>query len=670
MSTGIQAFRNIAFVGHPSSGKTTLVDALAHITGASTRKGSVAEGTSVCDTEPEEQEKKHTLQIAAVHAEHGDCHWTFVDTPGYPDFMAETLGAMFATDLVCAVVSCSSGVTFNLRKKMEAAKSMGRPTAIVVTHLDGETADFDDTVMQLREMIGETCVPVLMPDESGPGFGAVKRTYEMTDSEWRKRLMDRVMDACEDEELLMEYLDSQVLTEEQLEHLMPHAIEKAALIPVLICHPESGLGVENVYNYFKRFAPPPSEAEIFDEAGEKVEPTADGPLIANVFSVKADPHVGKVCLARIWSGTIGDHDSVHGDDDSKPEKLGGLYHPIGKNREAITSAGPGEIIAFSKVEHLGVGEAFTNVGDSPRKVPAPDMPFPMVSHAVFPKSRNDEQKIGEALHKLVAEDPTLRMVNDPVTHELVLTGMSDLHLQILESRLRRRFGVEITSQLPRIAFRETITKSAEGHHRHRKQSGGRGQFAECHVRLRPRDRGEGNLFSDKVVGGSIPRNLIPAVEKGFVQATQEGVLTNSVVVDVELELYDGKFHAVDSDEASFKMAGMRAFRESFLSAGPVLLEPVMNVEIHVPTDHAGAIFSDITSHRRGHVLDQETEAGGAITLIRAEVPLSTMQTYHRDLKSQTSGEGTYSMGFASYAPMPAAEQQKVLKEQARAKDED
>ena len=327
-------------------------------------------------------------------------------------------------------------------------------------------------------------------------------------------------------------------------------------------------------------------------------------------------------------------------------------------------------MAFSKIEHVGVGESFTEGEGEMRTVAAPDAPIPMVSIAVSPKSRSDEQKIGEALHKLVAEDPTLILYNDSVTHELVITGMSDLHLQVTESRLKRRYGVEIETKLPRIAYRETITKASEGHHRHKKQSGGRGQFGECFIRMKPLERGSGIEFVDKVVGGSIPRNLIPAVEKGIKEAGAEGIMTNSRVVDLAVELYDGKFHAVDSDEASFKMAGKRAFREAFLKAKPVLLEPVMSVEVHVPTDHAGAIFSDITSHRRGHVLDQASEADGTITIIKADVPLSTMMTYHRDLKSQTSGEGFYLMSFSDYAAMPSLEQEKVLKQEGRHHEED
>ncbi|HIG10634.1 MAG: elongation factor G [bacterium] len=669
-STEAKSIRNIAFVGHPSSGKTTLIDALAHITGASSRNGSVADGTSICDTEPEEQDKKHTLQLAVVHAEHGDKHWTFLDTPGYPDFIAEAQGAMFAADLVVAVVSCTSGITFNLRKKFETASQLARPRAIVVTHLDAENADFDTLVEELRDSLGEVCVPVLLPDASGAGFSALQRTFEVEDSPWRQRLMDRVMDACEDEDLLMEYLESQTLTEDQLDQFMPHAIEKNTLVPVLVCNPDSGLGVENIYNYLKRFSPPPTEAEIFNEVGERVTPKDGGALVGTIFNVKSDPHVGKVCMARIWSGSMTDHAVLHGCSDKKPEKIGGLFQMVGKNRVPITKAGPGDIVAFSKVEHIAVGQPFTEGDGELHFVAAPDPPAPTVSLAIFPKTRADEQKIGEALHKLVDEDPTLQLYNDGVTHELVVSGMSDLHLQIMESRLKRRYGVEVETKLPRIAYRETIKRPAEGHHRHKKQSGGRGQFGECYIRLRPVERGTGNEFLDKVVGGSIPRNLIPAVQKGIVEACAEGVMTNSVVVDVAVELYDGKFHAVDSDEASFKSAAKRAFREGFEKAGPVLLEPVMNVEIHVPTSHAGMIFSDITSQRRGHVMDQDTEADGAITLIKAQVPLSTMQTYHRDLKSQTAGEGTYSMAFANYAKMPSDEQARVMKTEGKHHEEE
>jgi len=658
--TELSAIRNIAFVGHPSSGKTALLDAVAHVIGATDRKGSVADKTSIGDTEPEEQDRQHTLQLHAVQAAWGGREWTFLDTPGYPEFQAEVESAMFGADLVVGVVSCASGATFNLRTKMRKALELGRGRAIVITHLDGENADFEETIMALRDGVGEECVPVLLPDGSGAAFTKLERTILQPESEWCERLKDRVMDGCEDEDLLMEYLDTQELTEEQLDEHMPAAIAKGNLVPVLVCNPASDLGVPAVLEYLKRFAPSPCAIPMSDADGEAIAQDPAGALTGTVFNVVTDPHVGKVCLVRIHRGTLGASDSV-AVQDGKGEKLGGLFHLVGKQRESTDSAGPGQIAAFSKVDKINVWQHFSVAGSDPVTTPTPPVPSTAVALAVFPKSRADEQKLGEALSKLQVEDPSFVIQHASDTHEVVAHGMSDLHLQLMFDRMKRRFGVEVETQLPKIAFRQTITKPSEGHHRHKKQTGGKGQFGECYVRLKPgAGGGEPVVFADKVVGGSIPRNLIPAVEKGVREICGKGILVDGEVVDVEVELYDGKFHAVDSDEGSFKKAGARAFRAGFEKAGPVLLEPVMKVLIRVPTDDAGSIFSDITSQRRGHVLDQASEEDGAITVITAEVPLSTMQTYHRDMKSQTAGEGAYSMAFARFAPMPAAEQQKVL----------
>ncbi|MCP3916948.1 MAG: elongation factor G [bacterium] len=659
--SSLESIHNIAFVGHPSAGKTTLVDALAFKLGASARKGSVAEKTSICDTEPEEQEKQHTLQLAAVWAESGGKNWTLFDTPGYPEFVAEVQSATYASDLVIGVVSCTSGTTFNLRSKMGDAKDLGRGRAIVITHLDGENADFDQVVNDLREGIGEECVPVLLPDASGPSFSKVGRTILDPESEWCGRLKDRVMDACEDEELLMEYLENQELSEEQLDQLMPGAIAAGALVPVLVCNPETEVGLDEMIEYLKRFAPTPATAPRKDADGQELSMDPEADLLGTVFYVHSDPHLGKVCLTRIHSGTIHASEHVAGSDgDSKGEKLGGLFRVVGKKRETIESAGPGDVVAFSKVEKLGTWNSFSSAGKAVTTIPVPRKPSSTVGLAVTPKSRADEQKIGEALNKLAAEDPSFTIEHASDTHELVVHGMSDLHVQVMLDRMKRRYGVEVETSLPKISYRQTITKASEGHHRHKKQSGGRGQFGECFMRLRPADSGEGVVFNDAVVGGSIPRNLIPAVEKGIREIASHGVLCDGKVVDVEAELYDGKFHAVDSDEASFKMAGGRAFREGFMKAGPVLLEPIMKVVIRVPTDDAGTVFSDITSQRRGHVLDQGNEDGGAITVIEADVPLALMQTYFRDLKSQTAGEGQFSMEFTRFAAVPSAEQAKIL----------
>ncbi len=664
--------RNVAFVGHPSSGKTTLVDALAHLTGASPRKGSVTDKSSICDTEPEEHDKQHTLQLATVAASWHGKQWTFLDSPGYPDFQAETLGALYAGDLVVGVVSCGGAVSYNLRKKMEAARELGRARAFVLTHVDGENANFDETVEALRAAFGDVCVPYDVPDQSGPKFSSIKATMQDPEGMWRQPLMDEVMDACDDEALLARYLETQEISDDELHVLLPKAMVAGKLVPILLCNPSSGLGVSDVLEFLEHYAPGANLIQTKDVDGTVIVPDPNGDLVGTVFNVKADAHVGKVCLARIFRGTLTPTSLVAGPrTPDKGEKLGGLFHLVGaKKREPINEAGPGDIVAFSKVESIAFGESFTIAGKKLARMPFPVTPRTTVTVALEPKSRADEQKIGEALHKLEAEDPTFKVEHRAETHEMVVHGMSDLHLQIIEARLKRRFGVEIVTRQPRIAYRETVTKASEGHHRHKKQSGGRGQFGECYVRVRPKPQGTGFVFTDAVVGGSIPRNLIPAVEKGIREIIAQGVLTQGQVIDIEVELYDGKFHDVDSDEASFKIAGARAFRDGFMKAHPVLLEPVMEVEIHAPMHAAGSIFSDVTSHRRGHVVDQGNEADGAVTVIKAEVPLATMLTYYRDLKSQTAGEGGFSMKLSRYAQVPASEQPKILALIGRKHEED
>ena len=670
MSTAIEAIRNVCFVGHPSAGKTTLVDALAHALGASSRKGSVADKTSICDTEPEEQEKGHTLQSAIVQARKDGITWTLIDTPGYPDFLMDVHSAIFASDLVAGVHSGAGPVTHNFRNKMEAARARGKGRAVLVTHVDGDNVDFDQVVEELRGSIGEVCVPVTVPDQSGGGFSDTRSVIRDGDNPWRKRLMDRIMDACEDEALMEKYLEQENLDDDELHANLHKAIAAGTVIPVLPCNPESGLGVDDVQKFLKEFAPHPDSYEQQDAEGNALALDPEGELLAVVFDVKSDPHVGKICAARVLRGTIGAHDTIASGDDSKGEKMGGLFATIGKKREPIETGKPGEIVAFSKVEDIGWGESFSHAGKAAPAVVPPEKTTPMVALAVTPKSRADEQKIGEALHKLEAEDPGFHTDYNQGTHELVMHGMSELHLQVVESRLKRRYGVEIETHIPRIQYKETVTKKSEGHHRHKKQSGGRGQFGECYVRVKPLEKGAGVTFTDSVVGGSIPRNLIPAVEKGMREMCASGILTHSEVVDLDFEVYDGKYHDVDSDEASFKLAGARAFMDAFKKAGPILLEPQVELVISVPTDSAGHIFSDITSQRRGHVLDQWNEADGAITVIKASCPLATVQTYQRDLKSLTAGEGSFTLDVVDYAPVPPQEQEKILAAGGKKHEED
>lgn len=671
-SSALEAIRNIAFVGHPSAGKTTLVDALAYQMKVVDKRPSVAEKRSLCDTEPEAQDKGHTLQATLVQVEQAGVEYTFIDTPGYPDFIADAQACISAADLVVGVVSAASGVTHNLKRKLELAAAQGRARAIVITHLDGENADFDALVRDLRTQVGEVCVPVLVPDRSGRGMSEVHTIFTDGGSGWRAQLMDRIMDGCEDEAVVARYLETETLTEDDLRANIPGAMAKGKLVPVLAVHPATGLGVDKLLDFLHDFAPHAGTLPRRNSAGEPIAPDPEGPLAAQVFLVRSDAHVGKLVVARLLRGTLHSHDTLIGPKSpDRGEKLGGLFHLVGgKRRDPIEVARPGQIVALTKIEHAHYGECLTHAGGEPITVALPPMPTPMVALAVVPKSRNDEQKIGEALHKLAAEDPTFLSNFDSQTHELVVRGMSELHLQIMEMRLKRRHGVEITTHVPRVHYKETITRPAEGQYRHKKQTGGRGQFAECHVRVRPLSKGEGLRFTDAIVGGSIPRNLIPAVEKGMRDLAHKGVLTHSEVVDLDFEVHDGKYHDVDSDEASFKIAGARAFMDAFKKAGPVLLEPVMELVISIPTEHAGTVFSDLTSHRRGQVIDQWNEADGALTVIKALAPLSTVQTYQRDLKSQTAGEGSYVMSLHDYSPVPAQEQARILVQFSRKHEED
>jgi len=665
MTSDLASVRNVAFVGHSSAGKTSLVDALAHALGATERKGSVADKTSLCDTEPEEQEKGHTFQLKLVFAQKGGVRWNLVDTPGYPEFGADALSAMWACELAVGVASCAGHVSYNLRNKFEQAKALGRARAIFVTHVDAENASYDELVAELQRKIGPECVPLYVPDKSGKGFAKVTSARV---GEWKKPLFDRVMDACEDEAALLEYLEKEELSEAAFKQHLPTALAKGTLVPVMPVNPLSGAGLEEALAFLRDYAPSPAVARFSAGGKELGNNEPNGALLAVVFNVKADPHVGKISLARVLRGTLKASDVIGA---GRGEKIGALFHPVGgKSKVNADSASVGELIAIAKVEGLAWSQSFSINGSEAAPVALPANPPPMLALAVQPKSRNDEQKIGPALAKLATEDPTFHVHHDPMTHELVVQGMSDLHLQIMEQRLKRRFGVEVTTSLPRIAYRETITKPSEGHHRHKKQSGGRGQFGECYLRLKPAAKDAGIVFKDEVVGGSIPRNLIPAVEKGIREITAQGILTHSQVVDVEVAVYDGKYHDVDSDEASFKKAGAIAFRDGFVKAGPVLTEPVMSVEIRVPTEHAGAIFSDLTSHRRGTVHNQESEHDGQVTVIQAHVPLAMLLTYHRDLKSQTAGEGTYTMKPDHYARVPGGEQEKIIAQVGRKHAED
>ena len=643
--------RNVTFLGHSDAGKTTLVEALAHHFGATSRQGSVADGTSLCDFTAEEREKKHSLGAAVVNI--GKKGLNLIDTPGYPDFLADAITSMGAAG--CAVMTISArndGMPFHAARLWENAGRHRLARAVVVTKGDHENLDLAKVVENIRARFGGFVVPFTLPNELGPGFSSVVQVAADPDNPFRSQLVDSIVEA--DDALMEKYLEEGDVSDEELAKALPDAMALGTLAPLFFLDPVRGVGVKEFADFLStEFPTAARQLQVVKDAAV----AGGGPderLVARAWKVLSDKHLGQITYFRILQGTLKSDMVVPSPHRGKTVKMSGLSTLLGKDLQPIASAGPGEIVAVTRVEELTVGDTIVSEGAAePHDF---GLPRPFTSISVRPKSRNDEQKIGGELAKIAKEDPTFSTHRDPDTHEMIVSGLSDLHLNTCLHRLEGR-GVGVDTKIPRIAYQETITAKAEGHHRHKKQTGGSGQFGECYLRLAPTARGEGFQFVDAVVGGSIPRQFIPAVEKGVAEQMAKGIIARSKVVDIIVELYDGKHHDVDSDEISFKIAGARALREAFEKARPILLEPVMNVEITVPSRYFGDVSGDLNT-RRGQILGMETE--GDAQIIKAQAPLAEMQTYSTPLRSMTHGEGGFSMVFDHYDQVPSHLQEKIV----------
>lgn len=645
---------NITFLGATDAGKTTLVEKVAHHFKAIERIGTVEEGTTLCDFLPEEKEKKHSLSAGVVHLEAPHGKLNLVDTPGYPDFIADAITSMGAAGTAVIVVPArDTGLPFHALRLWRKAGRAGLARAVVVTRLDSDNVHLDQVVDNIREAFGQRVVPFTLANDVGAGFTEVS-VVENSDGADREHLVDAVVEA--DDALMEKYLETGEVSHEELEAAFPLAMAKGTFAPLFCIDPVRGIGVEEFAEFMVRDFPS-AALQLAAMHSENIENGApDERAVVRVWKVLSDKHVGQVSYMRVLQGTLTPDTQLLDPHTEKTIKANGLSFLMGSKLVPTNSAGPGDIVAITRVDDLCVGDVLVSEGTAkPHEFP---LPKPYSALAVVPKDRGAEQKIGQELQKLQREDPCLHVLHDPNTHETVLEGLSELHLQALLKRLASR-GVELDSHLPRIAYKETITQASEGHHRHKKQSGGKGQFAEVHVRLRPRERGEGFNFIDKVVGGSVPRNFIPAVHKGAEEQARNGIIASSEVIDVELELYDGKFHAVDSDEFSFKMAGARAMADAFEKAGPILLEPVMSVSITVPSRYFGDVSGDLNG-RRGSILGMETE--GDFQVVAAEAPLKEMQTYATLLRAMTHGEGSFSMEFLRYQQVPSHLQADIVAE--------
>ena len=679
--------RNIAFCGHGSSGKTTLTDKILVTTGTLSGAPSVDAGNSICDFDPEERQHKYSIEATVVHCEHKGKRLNLIDTPGYPDFIGQAVGAIHGVDSVAIVINAQAGIEVNTRRVFDEADKVGIGRLIVVNKMDAENISFDSLLSEIQEFWGPKCVLLNVPVGHGADFRGVVGTLQVPDdtkgalmdpAAISEPLMESIIEV--DEEVMERYFEGTPPTPDELSKLVVRAVAEGSLIPILCCSGRTETGIAELLDAFVSCCPPPTAIRrtTVDDGGGEVELAVDpnAPLAALVFKTRIDPFVQKLSFIRMISGTLKKDAVVPASTARKGVKLGQLLEVQAGETSNVDQVGPGDIVAVAKIEELHTG---TSLGEL--QLPKIVFPTPMVGLAVTPKSRGDETKLSGALGKVVEEDTTFRLDRDGQTKELVMTGMSELHLKIIQERLVRRDKVEVETKEPKIPYRETIQTNADGMYRHKKQTGGRGQFGEVHIRMVPLPRGtdveefcnkqrfpqmkthhynEMNNFVwvDSVVGGVIPGNFMPAIAKGFNERLERGVIAGYQVQDVCVEVHFGKHHPVDSSETAFKTAASMAFRNVFQDAKPSLLEPVVRMDVTVPEANVGDVYSDMSS-RRGRVLGADS-AGGNLQTVHTEVPLAEVTTYARTLSSMTGGQGSYVREFSHYDVVPSNVQQTII----------
>lgn len=707
----VENVRDIALVGHRAAGKTSLADALLYEAHAVDRMGSVDDGTSVSDSDDDEHRHRFTIDTHVLHADHDGKHLNILDAPGSPDFIGAALEALAAVETAVIVVSAVNGVEVNTRRMFQEATTRGLSRAIVINKLDGEKIDFPALIESIRAVFGTHCVLFNVPDKVGPDFGAV---YCLLDpatpiptscpvdiAAARSQLIEAVVEA--DEVLLEKYLTEGQVTVAELEADITRAMDAGTLIPIFCASAKNDKGVKELLDALSRYGLSPSFSRKrleglqvgLNGSTHQLEPTEQEEFVGQVFKVVNDKFVGHLSFIRVIAGKIQHNHNVVNLRNGQTLRVGHLLEAQGKQTSQIHEAGPGDIVAIAKVEGLEIGDTVAYTANAP-KLPTPSFPVPMFGLAVEPKTRGEEQKISIGLHKIAEEDPTVKVTHDAQTHELVISGVSQLHLDIIRERLKARFGVEVVTKEPKIPYRETISGDGVGDHRHKKQTGGRGQFAEVHLRVYslPReiktqaqceaefanksrfekmrschyDPAMNFAFIDHIVGGTIPNNFIPAVEKGCKEVMERGALAGYRIQDLAVEVHFGKYHDVDSSEAAFKTAARHAFRKAFLMARPSLLEPIVKLEITVPAKYTGAVLGDLPT-KRAHVENQDSLPGD-MTVIYARAPLAEVARYAAQLGGLTQGQGSYAMELSHYETVPANVQQQIVSKAKLGADED
>jgi len=646
--------RNIALVGHEGAGKTILVEAFLHKAGVLTRMGSIKEGNTASDFDQDEREGGKSFSCSTRSYSYKDVAFNVLDVPGSSDCVGDMLTALRAVECALICVDATSGVKVNTRKIWQEAEKLGLPCCFAITRLDAENTNYAKTLAEIQELFGDRCIPALWPDGSASSFSKVFSVVEPPDgapeevSSLNESLSEAVVEA--DDALMEKYLEGEEISDEVFRSTFTKAMLKRVLFPVLVAAGEPQVGLEETLDFLAAFAPNPNEVERKGMAGEEeVVLDPDNGFVGFVYRTIADEFVTRISYLRVLSGSLDSNTSFVTRRSGKSERIGGLLKVCGKEQNPVEQGVCGDIVAVAKVEDILAGDTLT---DDKTKITLPEIKFPtpMCSLAVRPKSRGDETKISSALKELVADDRTVAVRADAQTGDLVLSGMSDVHLSLMLKKIKRRRKVEVETAPPKIPYMETITKGAKYvEYTHKKQTGGAGQFARVFIDVEPQERGVGYEFVDKIFGGVIDQTFRPSVDKGVQSKMAEGVIAGNPVVDVRVTLVDGKTHPVDSKDIAFQIAGREAFKKAVLQCNPVLLEPIVKLEVVVPPANMGDVMGYLNG-KRGRILTSGSE--GSLAMVQALIPLGEVQNYQAGLKSMTGGEGSYTMEFDHYDIVP------------------
>jgi elongation factor G len=657
--------RNVVLLGHGGSGKTSLAEAILHKCGATNRLGSISDRMTVCDYYEEEKEHQHSIQPAVVYVKYKDKLINIIDTPGSPEFIGPSIAAIPAAETAIIVINAAAGVETVSRKAYELTAN--KPRIIIVNKIDSENANLPELIKVMQEIFGKACRCANLPSENSASvIDCVKNksgSSALGDvGKAHTELIESVIEA--DEKLMEGYLGGEEISDEQIATVFVEAFKSGTIIPILFTDARKEVGINEVLDMIVDYTPSPQQAKPMElKDGDKItvlKSDASGPLAGLVLRVGSDPKSNmKYTSIRIFSGTMKSDTTIMRNDEHKGIRAGHILKSQGQENKEIESGEAGDIITLAKLEELRIGDLIHNGGVSGKFI-TPAVPEPMFALAIEPAARGDEQKIGTAIERLCEEDPCFRFSRDQQTKELVIYGLGELHLRVMLGKMERRFKLKVTTKEPKIPYRETITGKADGHYRHKKQTGGAGQFGEVYLRVEPAERNSDPplVFSWDIFGGSVPGQYEPAVLKGINEVMQNGVVAGFAMQDIKVSIYDGKDHPVDSKEVAFRIAGKMAFIDALQKAKPALLEPIVNIEVTAPAENMGDITGDLAG-KRGRVQGQDMLPGNFV-VIKAQVPLSEVMQYNSQIKSVTGGRGSYSMTLSHYEPVPPHIQQQVI----------